>query len=205
MTTNVRGRKYQVGYHFRSPLPPPVTTTREMPETIITLPPELIIKVFRSLDHFGTALKLSATCRLLYDIWRSNESMLRMELLPFHPVFWEYYNIEPKPDGPAISLWEYALEHENARQGMFLLVGARVSKLCTGVEIGQNNNTSQTMTQQTEPNFSEPSASYTPPAPSETRHGKCIGSLTSIRKTPSLIIMIATKMKARGVEMGKNA
>jgi hypothetical protein len=35
----------------------------KMPESITTLPPELILKVFRSVDEITTATRLSQTCR----------------------------------------------------------------------------------------------------------------------------------------------
>jgi hypothetical protein len=91
-----------------------------MPQTIITLPPELIVKIFRSLDNVATALRLSETCQLMYDVWRSNESVLIKELLPYHPAFWQYPNIEPS-DKPSVSLWGNVLEYENARGGKFSL------------------------------------------------------------------------------------
>jgi hypothetical protein len=92
----------------------------QMPETITTLPPELIVKIFRSLDHVGTAVRLSKTCRLMHDVWLANDSKLSLELVPSHPAFWKDPNLKPS-NKPIISLWDHAVEYENARQGRFSL------------------------------------------------------------------------------------
>jgi hypothetical protein len=88
-----------------------------MPE-FITLPTELIFKVFGHLDHIGTATKLSRTCRRMHDAWHILRSDLSMALVPHHPLFWEFPERDAS-DQPITSLWQYALDYENAIPGKF--------------------------------------------------------------------------------------
>jgi hypothetical protein len=89
-----------------------------MPESITTLPSELIYKVFGNLEHIGTATNLSQTCRRMYDVWRAHRHVLSMSLAPYHPVFWRYSE-STTSDETATSLWQLALDYDDALGGKF--------------------------------------------------------------------------------------
>ncbi|KAF8541843.1 hypothetical protein BDD12DRAFT_908359 [Trichophaea hybrida] len=61
-----------------------------MPASITTLPPELIGKVFRSLDRCCDATHLAQTSPLMYAVWRDNRSALCKVLVWNNPLFWRY-------------------------------------------------------------------------------------------------------------------
>ncbi|KAF8544589.1 hypothetical protein BDD12DRAFT_814852 [Trichophaea hybrida] len=89
-----------------------------MPAFITTLPPELIGKVFRSLDHLCDAMRLAQTCPLMYDVWRDNRSSLCKTLVWNSPLFWSYgikNDYIKVPQG--VTLVESAKQLERARQG----------------------------------------------------------------------------------------
>jgi hypothetical protein len=89
-----------------------------MPESITTLPPELIYKVFGCLEHIGTATSLSQTCRLMHDAWRAHRHVLSMALVPHHPVFWKHPE-RPSSDQATTSLWQHAKDYDNEIRGKF--------------------------------------------------------------------------------------
>jgi hypothetical protein len=90
-----------------------------MPESLTTLPPEIVFKVFRNVDQPSTATALSQTCRLTHDVWLANRDTLSMALVPKHRILHWQPNRRLKP------LWEHALEYETTRRGKYLLKEGR--------------------------------------------------------------------------------
>jgi hypothetical protein len=90
-----------------------------MSELITTLPPEIVLKVFRSVDKISTATRLSQTCRLMHGVWLANRSSLSMALVAKHR------RLRWQPDRRLKPLWEHALEYETTRRGKFFLLGER--------------------------------------------------------------------------------
>jgi hypothetical protein len=104
---------------FTAPISPVVDSNRiAMPESITTLPSELLCKVFGHLEHIGTATSLSQTCRRMHDEWLAHRRVLSMVLIPQHPVFWRFPEAATS-DKTTTSLWAYARDYDDALGGRF--------------------------------------------------------------------------------------
>lgn len=64
--------------------------------TLISLPPELIIKIFRTTDSFSTALTLSNSCRRLQSIWKINLDAILSSFVECIPQARELAHVQEK-------------------------------------------------------------------------------------------------------------
>lgn len=64
--------------------------------TLQSLPPELIIKIFRATDSFGTALTLSNSCRRLQSVWKINSDAILPSFVECLPQARELAHVQEK-------------------------------------------------------------------------------------------------------------
>lgn len=64
--------------------------------TLISLPPELIITIFRTTDSFGTALALGNSCRRLKSVWKINSDAILPSFVECFPQARELAYVQEK-------------------------------------------------------------------------------------------------------------
>jgi hypothetical protein len=69
---------------------PPVGTTHPTPSTIRTLstmPPEVVVEAFESLDSLRTAINLASTCQTFWLLYKRLQATICLQILPSDPRF----------------------------------------------------------------------------------------------------------------------